>query len=205
MLETPSQGEFHGTLTFNLADAYALTELPTRSPDLRPLLESRDARQLMPSVNPSEPAPAWSLTRILHYATAGLLIIGVLAFWYLQPPALNPMADPQAAKALALVQTHQASDAPTLLQAIANRVKTMSERGQGVRLGEWQVQQRGERTYMVRIWLREEGTTQWFERDYSWQVDLDRRSIRPMSNFAVELMPRNRSSSHSTPLTGSQN
>lgn len=136
---------------------------------------------------------------------AGLLIIGGLAFWYLKPPALNPMADPQAAEALALVHTHQAMDAPTLLQALANRVKTMSERGQGVRLGEWQVQQRGERTYMVRIWLREEGTKQWFERDYSWHVDLDSRSIRPMSNFAVELMPRNRSSSHSTLSPPSQN
>lgn len=131
-----------------------------------------------------------SIVTILHYAVVGILLIGGFAYWYLKPPTLNPVTDPKAAEAMALVQTHQAVDAPTLLQSLANRTKVVEDRGKGVRLGEWQVEHVKDSQYMVRVWLREEGTRQWFEREYVWRVHLDTRQVMPMSNFAIELMPQ---------------
>ena len=90
---------------------------------------------------------------------------------------------------MAVVQTHRALQAPTILQAVANRVKAMSDRGQGVRLGEWTVQRQQDDLYLVRVEVREEGSRQWFEREYLWQVDLGRRTIRPLSMAASDLMP----------------
>lgn len=133
--------------------------------------------------------PFRSLTAIMHYAIATLLILGGLAYWYLQPPSLNPMADPRAAEAIALVQTHRAQGAPTLLQAITDRVKRIREGGRGVRLGEWRIEPLGGDRYAVKIWIREEGTKEWFEREYMWRVDLDRRSVAALTSPAADLMP----------------
>ena len=130
-----------------------------------------------------------SVVTLLHYAVVGLLLVGGIAYWYWKPSTLNPVLDSKAAEALALVQTHQAIDAPTLLQALANRAKIVADRGKGVRLGQWQVEHVQGPQYMVRVWLREEGSRQWFEREYVWRVRLDKRKIQPMSNFAIELMP----------------
>ncbi len=131
-----------------------------------------------------------NIVAILHYVVVGILLIGGFAYWYWQPSTLNPVTDPKAAEAIALVQTHQAVDAPTLLQALANRTKLVKERGKGARLGEWQVEPMQNGQFMVRVWLREEGTRQWFEREYVWRVRLDSRQVMPMSNFAIELMPQ---------------
>ena len=92
-------------------------------------------------------------------------------YWWMKPPTLNPMTDPQAAQALALVQTHRAVGYPTILQAFNERARIQQARNLGLRLGEWQViKQEGQR-YEVRIYMREQGTTQWFERDFIWHVD----------------------------------
>ena len=135
-----------------------------------------------------------SIITFLHYAVAGILVIGGVGYWYLKPPTLNPVTDPKAAEAMALVQTHQAANAATLLQALADRTKIVKDRGKGVRLGEWQVEHVKDSHYMVRVWLREEGTRQWFEHEYVWRVDLDTRQVVPMSNFASELMPQREAS-----------
>lgn len=145
---------------------------------------------IMPPLETRQVPSPWSITRVMHYAIIGLLLIGGLTYWFLKSPALSPMADPRAAEAIALVHTHRASHAPTLLQALTNRVKAMEARGQGVRLGEWRVEHRQGDVYVVSVWVREQGTKQWFERNYVWQADLSRQSVRAVTRPAGDLMPR---------------
>lgn len=103
------------------------------------------------------------------------------------------MADPRAAEAMALVQTHRARQAPTLRQALTDRVQGMAARGKGVRMGEWTVEKKRDHLYVVKVFVREEGSQggglRWFERDYEWQVDLTKQSVVPMSMPAEDLMP----------------
>lgn len=134
-----------------------------------------------------------STVRIVHYAVVGLLIAGGLAYWAMKPPTTNPMADPRAAEAMALVQTHRAKEAPSLRQALTDRVQAMQARGKGVRMGEWTVEKKRDDLYVVKVFVREEGSQggglRWFERDYEWQVDLAKQSVVPMSMPAEDLMP----------------
>ena len=150
--------------------------------------------------NPTSPAepdttgqdrPSSSPVTFIHYLVVVLLVAGGLAYWALKPVHLNPMADPRAAEAMALVQTHRAQQAPTLLQALTDRVQRIADRGQGVKLGEWTVEpEKGrEDAYLVKVFVREEGTRQWFEREYVWRVDLAKRSVVPLSMPAEDLMP----------------
>lgn len=149
--------------------------------------------KLPPAAETAESNPtSSSLVKWLHYLVVGLLVAGGLAYWLLKPANLNPMADPRAAEAMALVQTHRAHNAPTLRQALADRVQRIAARGQGVKLGEWTVEpQKGQSdTYLVKVFVREEGTReQWFEREYIWRVDLTKRSVVPLSMPAEDLMP----------------
>ena len=129
------------------------------------------------------------MSKAIHYAVVLLLLAGGLLYWWLKPPTLNPMTDPQAAEALALVQTHRAVGYPTILQAFNERVRIQEERKLGLRLGEWQViKQEGQR-YEVRIYMREQGTTQWFERNFIWHVDLATKRVNAASLPADGLMP----------------
>lgn len=139
----------------------------------------------------SEAASPW--VKRIHVAIVVLLLGGGGLYWALKPPALNPMADLRAAEAMALVQTHGAKRAPTLLQAVNERVKQMRERGQGVRLGEWRVEKDGESPdrYLVITFIREQGFRDWFEREYVWRVNLKRKSVEPLSMAAEDLMPLN--------------
>src|SRR5262249_52387699 len=87
------------------------------------------------------------------------------------PPSLNPMADKRAAEALALVQTHRALGYPTILQAMNEHVRSMKQRGRGVRLGEWRVNQADGDLYEIRVQLRDEGEKgQWFEGVFMWHA-----------------------------------
>lgn len=137
----------------------------------------------------SQTSSASVVVRTIHYLVIGLLLGGGFMYWALKPASLNPMADARAAEAMALVQTHRAQRAPTLRQAITDRVQVMKARGQGVRTGEWRVvQEQGDR-YLVSITVREQGTKQWFEREYLWRVDLANRSVDAMTLPAADLMP----------------
>lgn len=130
------------------------------------------------------------MSRYLHYGALVLLVIGGGAWWALKPPTLNPMADPRAAEAMALVQTHRALGATTLLQAINDHVRLVAEQDRGVRLGEWTVKRLDGDRYMVSVMMREQSTTrQWFEREYQWQADLGRKAIMAVSMPAESLMP----------------
>jgi hypothetical protein len=140
---------------------------------------------------PNSASSSSSLSRYLHYGALVLLLIGGAAYWGLKPATLNPMADPRAADAMALVQTHRALGATTLLQAVNDRVRARSERGEGVRAGAWMVKPLGKDRYMVEISIREESAnkTQWFEREFQWEADLAARMVIAISVPAQGLMP----------------
>lgn len=131
----------------------------------------------------------FSLSRVLHYMVGALLIAGGVAYWALKPPTLEPIADPQTAEAMALVQTHRAEHAPTLRQALTDRIRGMEKRGIGVRLGEWRVEHQQGDLYLVKIFVREQGSKQWFEREYTWQVNLAKKTVTGITLPAIDVMP----------------
>ena len=61
------------------------------------------------------------MSKVIHYAVLLLLVVGGLVYWWMKPPGINPITDPRAAEALALVQTHRAAGYPTILQAFNER------------------------------------------------------------------------------------
>jgi hypothetical protein len=131
------------------------------------------------------------MVKILHYAVVALLALGVLYYLWVTPPSLNPMADKRAAEALALVQTHRALGYPTILQAMNEHVRSMKERGRGVRLGEWRVKQADGDLYEIRVQLRDEGEKgQWFEREFIWHAHLASKKVNAASLPADGLTPK---------------
>lgn len=137
----------------------------------------------------SAASASWSWVKIIHYAIYALLVIGAIGYITLKPPFVDPMSDPEAAEAMALVQTHRAQQAPTIRQAITDRVKTLSEKGQGVKLQEWRVEREQPGNYLVRVSIREQVTVEWYERNYLWRVDVGKRIITPLTIPASTLMP----------------
>ncbi|HNV27463.1 MAG TPA: hypothetical protein PKI21_14380, partial [Nitrospira sp.] len=117
------------------------------------------------------------MSKVIHYAVLLLLVVGGLVYWWMKPPGIDPITDPRAAEALALVQTHRAAGYPTILQAFNERARILADRKLGLRLGEWKVIKQDEQRYEVRIYMREQGTTQWFERDFIWHVDLGTKRV----------------------------
>ncbi len=149
----------------------------------------------------SEPdSSSSSLSRVIHLAVLALLVAAGLAYWLLKPAGLNPMADARAAEAMALVQTHRAQHAPTLLQAVTEQARSIESQGRGVRLGEWRVERQAEDVYLVRVIIREQGTKQWFEREYLWRADLGKRAIQAVSLPAMDLMPPGSGETQQPPL-----
>jgi hypothetical protein len=131
------------------------------------------------------------MVKILHYVVVALLALGVLYYLWVTPPSLNPMADKRAAEALALVQTHRALGYPTILQAMNEHVRSMKERGRGVRLGEWRVKQADGDLYEIRVQLRDEGEKgQWFEREFIWHAHLASKKVNAASLPADGLTPK---------------
>lgn len=125
--------------------------------------------------------------KIIHYVVFGLLAVGAVAYIFLRP--LDPMSNPEAAEAMALVQTHRAQQSPTIRQAISERVKGLSDKGKGVNLREWRVEREPSGTYLVRVSIREQVSVEWFERNYLWRVDVAKRSVIPLTIPASTLMP----------------
>ena len=131
--------------------------------------------------------------KIVHYVVFGLLAIGAVAYVLLRPSFVDPMSDPEAAEAMALVQTHRAQRAPTIRQAISDRVKEISDNGKGVNLREWRVEREPSGTYLVRVSIREQVSIEWFERNYIWRVDIVKRSVIPLTIPASTLIPSDES------------
>ena len=131
------------------------------------------------------------IVKIIHYAVVVVLVIGTLYYFWMKPPSLNPVADRRAAEALALVQTHRALGYPTILQAMTEHVRSMSERNRVARLGEWRVKQLEGDLYEVRIQLRDQGVTgQWFEREFIWHADLSLKKVNAASLPADGVTPK---------------
>ena len=129
--------------------------------------------------------------KIIHYAVVAVLVLGVLYYLWIKPPSLNPIGDSRAAEALALVQTHRAQGYPTILQAMTEHVRSMSERNQVARLGEWRVKQVEGSQYEIRVWLRDQGATgQWFEREFIWHADLVSKKVNAASLAADGVTPK---------------
>ena len=137
----------------------------------------------------NQTGPSFSITKLLHNGALLVLVVGGLAYVWLKPPTLNPLADPLAAQALALVQTHRAAGYPSILQAFNEHVRVKMKQGKGIKLGEWRVVKLEGDRYEVRINLREEGTNQWFEREYIWHVNLETKRVNAASLPADGLMP----------------
>lgn len=127
--------------------------------------------------------------KIVHYVVFGLFAIGAVAYVLFRPAFVDPMSDPEAAEAMALVQTHRAQHSATIRQAIADRVKALSDQGKGVKLREWRVEREPSGTYLVRVSIREQVTVEWFERNYLWRVDVAKRTVAPLTIPASTLMP----------------
>ncbi len=129
--------------------------------------------------------------KIIHYAVVAVLVLGGLYYLWMKPLSLNPMADRGAAEALALVQTHRALGYPTILQAMNEHVRSMSERNRVARLGEWRVKQLEGDLYEIRIQLRDQGVTgQWFEREFIWHADLSLKKVNAASLPADGVTPK---------------
>ncbi len=134
---------------------------------------------------------SFSMVKTIHYAVVVVLLLGALYYLWVKPPSLNPMADSRAAEALALVQTHRALGYPTILQAMTEHVRSMSERKRVARLGEWRVKQVEGDLYEVRIQLRDQGVTgQWFEREFIWHANLSLKKVNAASLPADGITPK---------------
>ena len=136
-------------------------------------------------------AGSFSAVTLIHYAVVAILVVGAAYYVYTKPPTLNPMVDKRAAEALALVQTHRALGFPTILQAMNEHVRSMKERGQGVRLGEWRVKQVDGEMYEIRLQLRDQSVNgQWFEREFIWHAHLGLKKVNAASLPADGITPK---------------
>jgi hypothetical protein len=129
--------------------------------------------------------------KIIHYAVVAVVVLGAFYYLWMKPPSPNPLADLRAAEALELVQTHRAQGHPTILQAMIEHIRSMSERNRVARLGEWRVKQLEGDLYEVRILLRDQGVTgQWFEREFIWHADLSLKKVNAASLPADGVTPK---------------
>jgi hypothetical protein len=125
----------------------------------------------------------------LEWGAVMLLLVGVAVYLIWKP--LDPMADPRAAQALALVQTHAARSAPTVRQAIDAIVKANRKGDRAPVVGDWTVRSDEGTGYLVRVVVRLPGDEKhrWVEWDYLWRVRLSPQTVIPLSRPAVDVMP----------------
>ena len=134
---------------------------------------------------------SFSMVKIIQYVAVAVLVLGAFYYLWMRPPSLNPITDRRAAEALALVQTHRAQGYPTILQAMTEHVRSMSERNRVARLGEWRVKQVEGDLYEIRVQLRDQGVTgQWFEREFIWHADLASKKVNAASLPADGVTPK---------------
>lgn len=134
---------------------------------------------------------SFSMVKVIHYTVVALLALGAAYYIWVKPPSLNPVTDPRAVEALALVQTHRAQGYPTILQAMTEHVRSMSERNRVARLGEWRVKPVEGDLYEVRVQLRDQGVTgQWFEREFIWHANLSLKKVNAASLPADGITPK---------------
>lgn len=131
-------------------------------------------------------------SRVLIWAewSALALLVGGVAAYLLWKP-LDPMADPRAAQAMALVQTHPARSAPSVRQALDEIMKANQKAGRSPSVGQWTVRPDERNGYQVRVVVRLPGDQagRWVEWEYLWRVRLSPPAVVPLSRPASEIMP----------------
>ena len=135
------------------------------------------------------PSPRARTMVWLEWGAVALLFVGVAAYLIWKP--LDPMADPRAAHALALVQTHPARTATSIRQAIDAIVKANRKGDRTSVVGDWTVRNDERNGYLVRVVVRLPGDEmrRWVEWEYLWRVRLSPPTVIPLSRPAVEIMP----------------
>ncbi len=129
--------------------------------------------------------------RIVHFIAVAVMVIGGLYYIWTSMPTVDAPKDEREAEALALVQSHPAIGAPTILDAMQAHVDSMKARGQGVRLGEWRVQHVEQDIYEVRVQLRDQSVRgQWFEREFIWHAHLGLKKVNAASLPADGFTPK---------------
>jgi hypothetical protein len=136
------------------------------------------------------------LYRIVHFVVVAIIVVGGLYYIWAGMPAFNKMKntetrDEREAEALALVQSHPAIGASTILEAMNEHVRSMKERGQGVRLGEWRVKLVENDIYEIRVQQRDQSVSgQWFEREFIWHAHLGLKKVNAASLPADGVTPK---------------
>ena len=137
------------------------------------------------------PAPKPSLIRAVQFAALLVLALGGLFYVWTGLPVSKQPRDDQEAEALALVQSHPAIGARTILEAMNEHVRSMKERGQGVRLGEWRVHHVENDVYEIRVQLRDQSVRgQWFELEFIWHAHLALKKVNAASLPADGVTPK---------------
>ena len=129
------------------------------------------------------------MTRLLGYAL-GILILSLLLV-YFNTKSDEPQLpdDPQALEALQLVKLHPSRQGGNIEQALDQLIDEMEKDGKPFHRGQWRVANSAPDTFMVSLLIREKGETGWIERDYSWRVNVNKKSIRVITLPATHLMP----------------
>ncbi|MDH4098702.1 MAG: hypothetical protein OEU87_10350, partial [Nitrospira sp.] len=90
-----------------------------------------------PDTKSSAPSPL--VIRLIRFVVILVLMLGVGYYSWSRLSSSPPTQDQREAEALALVQSSRAIGSSTILDAMNAHVRSMKERGLGVRLGEWRV------------------------------------------------------------------
>lgn len=130
--------------------------------------------------------------RIVQVMALAVIVLGALYYTWTGLPRVNQtVLDKQEAEALMLVQSSPAIGAATILDAMNRHVRSMKDRGQGVRLGEWRVAHVEGDIYEIRVQLRDQSVRgQWFEREYIWHAHLGRKKVNAASLPADGVTPK---------------
>lgn len=130
--------------------------------------------------------------RVIQAVALAVIVLGGLYYAWTGLPRVNPVTlDKQEAEALTLVQSSPAIGAATILDAMNEHVRSMKDRGQGVRLGEWRVAHVEGDIYEIRVQLRDQSVRgQWFEREYIWHAHLGRKKVNAASLPADGVTPK---------------
>ncbi|MCP9469467.1 MAG: hypothetical protein NNA31_05635 [Nitrospira sp.] len=131
------------------------------------------------------------VNRMIQLAVTLVLVAGGAYYVWIGLPGAREPLDRREAEALAMVQSHPAIGGGTILDAMNNHVRSMKERGQGVRLGEWRVHQVENDIYEIRVQLRDQSVRgQWFEREFIWHAHLTRQKVNAASLPADGITPK---------------
>jgi hypothetical protein len=130
--------------------------------------------------------------RVIQVVAVSVLILGALYYAWMGLPRFNQVTmDERQVEALTLVQSSPAIGAATILEAMNAHVRSMKDRGQGVRLGEWRVAHVEGDIYEIRVQLRDQSVRgQWFEREYIWHAHLGRKKVNAASLPADGVTPK---------------